>query len=287
MSDQGSPSDKRTRKAIACLTFGAVCTFAAHTAISHVLEASRVLKGVLDTPGKVVFAEHALGIRDGLADQGVEMSAYDERLARIEEARDAQLSLALAPVYEDGYDRASAGIYGPDNLEAYLAAIETNRAELLDQLKVLDSPRWTVATVEPLATAEAYGLDANDQLIYEAFWSARAKAEEIGGEGSGEAIFQLMMSDVAHDQLREAFSQDTGVPSYGEEAQQSMAGFLTATGIYDNPFDGNQVSAHFSNLEAGPGARILTSYNAVLENFRAEREPEYDSASAEGIGFAF
>ena len=208
---------------------------AAALAFSHVFTSTdAVLGDHLDTPGKVFIAERAYGIRDGLSDLGVDVSAYAERFGPIDAERNVTLSLTLAPIYEDAYEKTLRGAYEEADMDAYIAAIETPASVLKQQSLIVTVSHMDVARDEPVIASFTHDLDVLDTQIYDAMWTMRAKAEETG---RGEALFDLMMMQVAHDELRDSFGRDLGRQAWGEDMARSFEGFLVATGIVPGPSD--------------------------------------------------
>ncbi|MBW3243731.1 hypothetical protein KUV57_13745 [Epibacterium sp. DP7N7-1] len=231
------------------------CAAVAAAALSQIFSSDDFLLGShVDTPGKVFMAERAYGIRDGLSDQGIDVSVFGDRFEPIDKDRNAAMSMTLAPIYEDAYDKTMRGEYEEADLDAYLTAIEIDAAVLKQQSRIVTEAHWDVAREEPVMASIVHDLDTLDTQIYDAMWTMRAKAEEIGGAGRGESVFDLMMMEVAHDDLREIFAQDNGRSVWSEDAARSFEGFLVATGIVPAP---NDVVSFSSTVPQPIAANIL------------------------------
>lgn len=183
------------------------------------------LAGEPDLPGQghvvsqAVLIEYTHGLHDGIAKTGADLKSLDSAMAALKSARVEPFVTALTPVYEDGYAKGASGEISKDQLGSYIAAA-SGAASVRDEMR---------AQAQKLAKLS--GMDSADSEIFYSVEDFKGYAGVIEGDAAAEAAFMMLMTEVAHDDMRTAFAMAYGSPSMIKGDPDSFEGFLEASGI--------------------------------------------------------
>ena len=183
------------------------------------LSSEPALPGEAPVVSQAVLIEYANGLYDGIAFGGADLRGFDLAMASLQTARVDPFVGALRPVYESGFARGASGEVGCDQLGAYIAAA-SGAASVRDEI------RFQAEKLAGLA-----GMDDADAGIFLSIETFKGYVGVIEGDAAGEAAFMMLMTEVAHDDMRTAFVLTHGGASMIKGSQDSFEGFLAASRV--------------------------------------------------------